>query len=151
MFAPRLKVFSASSHVSVILGFLATEGQWWEQRSIIQGWQRCSRNLTSLMKTGRETKTGGGKKNRTEAASDGRSNEWGERGGAAAQRLTGGFQVSHKCGQDRGLALIYVVIKLLEALCCGDWSKWPQADKTLLWKAAQTVCNPEPTTLAKLL
>lgn len=32
--------------------------RWWEQQSIIQGWHSCSRNLTSLMKTGRETKRG---------------------------------------------------------------------------------------------
>lgn len=39
--------------------------RWWEQQSIIQGWHSCSRNLTSLMKTGRETKTSEKKRNRS--------------------------------------------------------------------------------------
>lgn len=64
------------------------------------------------MKTGRETKRG--RKKETEAADDCRSNQ---RGGSerAAQRLTDGFQVSHKIEQNESLALIYMVIKLLGA------------------------------------
>lgn len=64
------------------------------------------------MKTGRETKRR--EEKGAEAASDGRSNEGGESGGAP-QRLTEGFQVIHKCEQDQSLSLIYVVIKLLGA------------------------------------
>lgn len=59
---------------------------WWARRSIIQGWQSCSRNLTSLMKTGRGTKTGAKEKNRTAAASDCRSNKFSEARGVVACR-----------------------------------------------------------------
>ena len=55
-----------------------------------------------------------GRKKEAEAGDGCRSNERGE-SGRTAQRLTDGFQVSHKPEQDQSLALIYMVIKLLGA------------------------------------
>lgn len=56
---------------------------WWGEQRITQAWQHCSGNLTSLMKTGRETKrrrrSGGKKKKRQEAR-------------GAARKLSDGFQ-----------------------------------------------------------
>lgn len=120
--------------------------QWWEQQNIIQGWQHCSRNLTSLMKTVRETKQRDEKG--AKPGSDGRSNEGLECRGAP-QRLTEGFQVIHKWERDQSLSLIYVVIKLLVA---SPRVVIQQNDLMHIWCSFENGSDKaEPITLLKFL